>query len=134
MEKNNYDEYTVVLDGSYVKPDTQDLRAHAEELRSYLPEDREEMNTEPEKPQINEKMDRLYYDYERMCLREPTVLDKDDIYPHSYQWRLGDKYDAAKIEVLEEAVRKGIRIEETEAYEKYADGISKQKFTPFSWD
>lgn len=130
MDKN-YDEYTVVLDGTYKKPDTKDLQAHAEELKSYLPDEKPESDPTSE---INEKMERLYYDYEKMCLKLPTVLDKDDVYPHSYQWRLGDKYDPAKLEVLEEAVRKGVKIEETEAYVKYVEGIKRQKFTPLSWD
>jgi hypothetical protein len=134
MEKNNYDEYTVVLDGSYVKPNTQDLRAHAEELRSYLPEDREEKNTEPEKPQINEKMDRLYYDYERMCLKQPGIIDKDDAYPHSYYWRLGDRYDPGKVAALEEALKSGGKIENTEAYEKYVEEVKGRKYSPVSWD
>ena len=61
-------------------------------------------------------------------------LDKDDIYPHTYQWRLGDKYDAGKAPVLEEAIKKGVRIADTEAYEKYIQEVKSRKFEPDSWD
>ena len=79
-------------------------------------------------------MDRLYYEYERMSFRDPNVLDKDDAYPHSYQWRIGDKYDPAKKPVLEEAIEKGVRITDTEAYENYVEEIKHRKFTMESWD
>ena len=81
-----------------------------------------------------EMMDRLYYEYERLCLQDPNTLDKDDIYPHTYQWRLGDKYDAGKAPVLEEAIRRGVRISDTEAYAKYIQEVKSRKFEPDSWD
>ena len=112
----NFD-YTIVLDGSYNGPEIET----ADDVKA-------------EKDSEQEKMDRLYYEYERMSFRDPNVLDKDDAYPHSYQWRIGDKYDPAKKPVLEEAIEKGVRITDTEAYENYVEEIKHRKFTMESWD
>ena len=105
-------DYTIVLDGHYLAP---------------------EIKKEEEKS-FKEIMDRLYYQYEIMCLNEPTVLDKDDAYPHSYQWRMGDKYDPGKEAVLREALKLGEKIENTESYQKYVEEVGKRKFKPDSWD
>ncbi len=96
------------------------------------------------KPQPEEKkrapvdpkaaMDYLYNEYEKMCLKEPTVLDLDDIYPHAYQWRSSDRYDTAKIEVLEEALKHGLKIVDTAAYQRYVEAVKSRKFAPDSWD
>ena len=69
-----------------------------------------------------------------MCFKEPTVLDMDDIYPHSYQWRVGDRYDQGKLEALEEALRKGIKIADTEAYQRYIEEVRRRRFNPVSWE
>ncbi len=83
---------------------------------------------------FKEKIDRLYYDYEKMCLKWPTILDMDDAYPHSYQWRIGDKYDLGKMEALEEALRDGVKIENTEAYRKYTSSLTHRKIPQMTWD
>lgn len=88
---------------------------------------------EPKKPVID-PWERLYSEYEEMCLKEPTILDLDDAYPHSYQWRVGDRYDPAKIEVLKAALTEGKRISDTEAYQEYLEDFKKRRFEPVSWD
>ena len=88
---------------------------------------------EPEKPVID-PWERLYAEYEEMCLKEPTILDLDDAYPHSYQWRVGDRYDPAKIEVLKAALTEGKRISDTEAYQKYLEDFKNRRFEPVSWE
>ena len=62
---------------------------------------------------LKERIDDLYREYEKMRLNEPTVIDTDDIYPRSYQWRMGDRYDMGKVAVLEEALKNWKKIEET---------------------
>ena len=39
-----------------------------------------------------------------------------------------------KAPVLEEAIKKGVRIADTEAYEKYIQEVKSRKFEPDSWD
>ena len=124
MDKKTFNDkdfdYTIVMDASYISPDVNDFKQPEEKAAS------------AEDP--NAEYELLYKDYERMILRDPTVLDKDDAYPHSYQWRIGDKYDPAKKPVLEEAIEKGVRITDTEAYENYVEEIKHRKFTMESWD
>ena len=69
-----------------------------------------------------------------MCFKDPTILDKDDAYPHSYQWRVGDRYDPAKIEVLKAALREGKRITDTEEYQNFIENIKSRKIEPLSWE
>ncbi|MBE6028191.1 MAG: hypothetical protein E7227_06290 [Clostridiales bacterium] len=90
-------------------------------------------DAEPEKPVID-PWERLYSEYEEMCLKEPTILDLDDAYPHSYQWRVGDRYDPAKIEVLKAALMEGKRISDTEAYQEYLEDFKRRRFEPVSWE
>ena len=113
-------EYTIVMDASYTGPDVNEFRK---------PEENAVQGVD-----TNEEYERLYYDYERMILRDPTVLDKDDAYPHSYQWRVGDRYDQGKIEALEEALNNRSRISDTQAYRKYIEEMKSRKFKPESWD
>lgn len=113
-------EYTIVMDASYLGPDVNESRK---------PEDSADIADDP-----NAEYELLYYDYERMILRDPTVLDKDDAYPHSYQWRVGDRYDPLKIEALEEALNNRVRISDTQAYKKYIEEMKNRKFKPESWD
>ena len=82
-------EYTIVMDASYTGPDVNDFRKPEEGADNA--------------GDANAEYELLYSDYERMILRDPTVLDKDDAYPHSYQWRMADRYDPGKIEALEES-------------------------------
>lgn len=98
-----------------------------------LPDEKPERSSETASD-FKKSADRLYHEYEKICFRDPTVLDKDDIYPRSYQWRLGDRYDPGKLAAVKEAVLKMVRIEETEAYGKYAETMSGKNFTPDSWD
>lgn len=83
---------------------------------------------------IKANIDRLYDEYERMRMNEPTVLDRDDIYPRSYQWRNGDRYDMGKVAAVQEALKSWKKIEETEAYSKYIAMKSSKILPPDSWD
>ena len=122
MEKKTFTEkdfeYTIVLDASYAGPDINDLK-------------KDDVPAE-ENPHAEDE--RLYTDYEKMAFRLPTVLDKDDAYPHSYQWRVGDRYDPGKLAALEEALNNRTKIEDTSAYKKYLEDIKNRKFKPESWD
>jgi hypothetical protein len=126
MEKNKFSddiEYTIVMS--------------ANDIKKAIPGGEAAQIAADPKDEVQEAhrniLDRLYYEYERMWLREPTVLDKDDIYPRSYQWRL-DKYDPGKEEVLMEALEHGTRITDTEAYKRYIENYKEVSFTPLSWD
>lgn len=135
IDINNNDdyEYTVVLKGNYLKPsDTAEDSGQVVERANSGSVQGASGSTH--KIDQHKLMDRLYYEYEKMCLKEPTVLDKDDAYPHSYHWRIGDRYDPAKIEVLEEALSTGKKIVDTEAYLKYVETVKNRRFTPVSWD
>ena len=113
-------EYTIVMDASYTGPDVNDFR---------------DADDGAEKAgDTNAEYELLYKDYERMILRDPTVLDKDDAYPHSYQWRMADRYDPGKIEALEEALNNVTRISDTQAYRKFLEDMKNRKFKPESWD
>ena len=122
MDKKTFNEkdfeYTIVMDASYLSPAAREAKK-AEDSADESP---------------NADYELLYYDYERMIFRDPTVLDKDDAYPHSYQWRMGDRYDPGKLEALEEALKKRVRISDTEAYQKYIEEIKNRRFKPESWD
>ncbi len=124
MDKKTFNDkdfdYTIVMDASYISPDANDFKQ---------PEDSAAAAGDP-----NAEYELLYYDYERMILRDPTVLDKDDAYPHSYQWRMGDRYDPGKLAALEEALNNICRISDTQAYKKYIDDMKTRKFKPESWD
>ena len=110
-------EYTIVMDASYMGPDASDLKKTGEGAGDAHAED-----------------ERLYTDYERMAFRLPTVLDRDDAYPHSYQWRVADRYDPGKLAALEEALNNRSKIEDTAAYQKFIDEMKTRKFKPESWD
>ena len=129
MENKNIDntniadfEYTVVLDGSYKEPLMDAIEENNQVVERAVKDD-------PKKA-----MDRLYQAYEKMCLKEPTILDLNDAYPHTYQWRIGDRYDPAREDMLKEAIEKGIKIADTEAYQEYAEEVRTRKFAPVSWD
>ena len=77
---------------------------------------------------------RLYDEYEKMCLAKPTILDLDDAYPHSYYWRVGNRYTPGKILVVAEALRLKEKIEDTEAYQRYIEGVRQHHFQPKEWD
>ena len=79
-------------------------------------------------------IDLLYEEYERMCKKDPTVLDKDDIYPRSYQWRMADKYDPAKVGLVREALKQSKKIADTEEYRAFTEEAKKSKLDSFSWD
>lgn len=79
-------------------------------------------------------IDLLYEEYEQMCLREATVLDKDDIYPHSYQWRMGDKYDSVKVGLVKEALKQNKKIADTEEYQAFVEAVKKSRIETISWD
>ena len=124
MDKKTFNEkdfeYTIVMDASYIGPDVNDFRK---------PEEGADKANDP-----NAEAELLYHDYERMILRDPTVLDKDDAYPRSYQWRVGDRYDPAKLAAVEEAINNRCRISDTQAYRKFIDEMKDRKFKPESWD
>ena len=79
-------------------------------------------------------VDLLYKEYEQMCLGGSSVLDKDEIYPRSYQWRMGDKYDPAKVGLVREALRQNKLIADTEEYQTFLAEAKKNKVESFSWD
>lgn len=130
--KRDYD-YTLVLDSNYTETSEHE-EALGTEVERLMPQTVQEKAEQDGPADSREKADQLYSDYEKMCLREPTILDKDDAYPHSYQWRMGGRYDEDKIKVVEAALREGRRIEDTEAYQEYVEAIRNRKFTPDSWD
>ena len=113
-------EYTIVMDASYISPTVTDLKKIDED--------------EAKAADLVAEYEMLYFDYEKMILRDPTVLDKDDAYPHSYQWRMADRYDPGKIEALHEALNNRSRISDTEAYRKFVEGMKSRRFKPESWD
>ena len=121
-DANDHD-YTIVLDPNY-----------AELEKMVMEQASEPEETKDDKDGSKAEIDRMYAEYEVMCLKEPTILDLDDAYPHSYQWRVGDKYDPAKIEVLKAALREGKRITDTEAYQEYVEDMKSRKFEPASWE
>ena len=102
--------------------------------------DRSELSSDILKPgtagkdDLKESIDLLYKEYERMRLNEPTVVDADDIYPRSKQWRKGDRYDMGKVAALEEALKNWKSIEETEAYKRYIEAASKKEVSSISWE
>ena len=108
------------MDASYLGPDVNDFRE---------PEQGAEKANDP-----NAEYELLYHDYERMILRDPTVLDKDDAYPRSYQWRMSDRYDPAKLAAVEEAINNRCRISDTYAYKKFIEEMKDRRFKPESWD
>ena len=123
-KKNTFNEkdfeYTIVMDASYTAPDANDLRKPGEGAG--------------QAGEAHAEDERLYADYERMAFRLPTVLDRDDAYPHSYQWRVADRYDPGKLAALEEALNNRSKIEDTEAYQKFIDEMKNRRFRPESWD
>lgn len=142
MADNNNDyEYTLVFDGDFKGQGPLDSGGTevARSAEARTASDKRTMHqtapvqrTEP--LDLKEKIDRLYFDYEKMCLKWPTILDMDDAYPHSYQWRMGDKYDLGKMEALEEALKSETKIENTEAYRKYISNVTHRKLPQLSWD
>ena len=129
FNKNDDFDYTIVMDPRYPGLDP----VAPEQAAPAAPEKESAPAASPEKPVID-PWERLYAEYEEMCLKEPTILDMDDAYPHSYQWRVGDRYDPAKIEVLKAALREGKRITDTEEYKKYLEDIKNRRFEPVSWE
>ena len=81
-----------------------------------------------------QEIDLLYKKYELMCLSDPAVLDNDDIYPRSYQWRMVDKYDPARVALVREALKESKMIADTEAYQEFLEAAKKSKVDTFSWD
>ena len=144
FNKNDDFDYTIVMDPRYpgldpVAPEQAAPAAPEKEStpaaspKHAAPAAPAKEAASPEKPVID-PWERLYAEYEEMCLKEPTILDMDDAYPHSYQWRVGDRYDPAKIEVLKAALREGKRITDTEEYKKYLEDIKNRRFEPVSWE
>ena len=123
-KKNTFNEkdfeYTIVMDASYTGPDASDLRTAGEGA--------------VQAGEAHAEDERLYTDYERMAFRLPTVLDRDDAYPHSYQWRVADRYDPGKLAALEEALNNRTKVEDTDAYRKFIEDIKNRRFKPESWD
>ena len=88
----------------------------------------------PDKDERKAVIDRLYAEYEKMCYMETTVVDQDDAYPHSYQWRIGDRYDEAKVAVVREALMQRKLIADTDAYQIYVEEIKGRSYRLESWD
>lgn len=163
MDKDNAKDidYTIVLDPRYPSLDAQeqaeakifekagtetaksaDEQVGAEQAGTVKKAGAEQAKTaEKEAPALKQDnadrkaaIDRLYDEYEKMCYKESTAVDKDDAYPHSYQWRIGDRYDEAKVAVLREALKERKLIADTEAYLIYVEEIKSRSFRPESWD
>ena len=128
LDNFNELDYTIVLDPRYTGLDIK----KAEETDA--PAAEEPVIEKPMKDEIANPLESLYAEYEAMCLKEPTILDLDDAYPHSYQWRVGDRYDPAKIKVLNAALKEGKRITDTEAYQEYLEDVKNRRFEPVSWE
>ena len=135
-------DYTIVLDPRYPSLDDQEQAEAAAKAGAETAQGGTEaaktvevsMKQAPEKDDRKAAVDRLYAEYEAMCYKEPTVVDMDDAYPHSYQWRIGDRYDVAKVAVLREALKERKLIADTEAYLIYVEEIKSRSFKPESWD
>lgn len=145
MDKDNAKDidYTIVLDPRYPSLDAQEqaetkiFEKAGTETAKAGEEDAQasaEKQAEQEKDDHKAAIDRLYEEYEKMCYKESTAVDKDDAYPHSYQWRIGDRYDEAKVAVLREALKERKLIADTEAYLIYVEEIKSRNFRPESWD
>ena len=133
MENNNKDfkdmDYTVVLDRNYRGPviEAEQKKQEAEDAKA-VPEPEIEFDAG------KAEAEKIYETYESMFIKDYTALDKDDIYPHSYQWRVGDRYSEDKLAVVEAAIRRKKRIAETEEYLEYVEKVKRSKFTPMSWE
>lgn len=137
-------EYTIVMDANYEGAVTETPNRTVERAKPAAQAPGRSSSTAPDKAAepaepatgagFAREAERVYAAYEKMCLKEPTVLDKDDIYPRTYQWRAGDRYDPDKVAVVAAAVKQHRRITETEAYARYVDEVTKRKFNPISWD
>lgn len=133
MENNNKDfkdmDYTVVLDRNYRGPviEAEQKKQEAEDAKA-VPEPEIEFDAS------KAEAEKIYETYESMFIKDYTALDKDDIYPHSYQWRVGDRYSEDKLAVVEAAIRRKKRIAETEEYLEYVEKVKRSKFTPMSWE
>ena len=133
MENNNKDfkdmDYTVVLDRNYRGPviEAEQKKQEAEAAKAVI-------EPEIEFDASKAEAEKIYETYESMFLKDYTALDKDDIYPHSYQWRVGDRYSEDKLAVVEAAIRRKKRIAETEEYLEYVEKVKRSKFTPMSWE
>ena len=136
IDINNLDEfeYTIVMHGDYINAPVKAADAPEQTAEAGGADSTSSAAGSQRTYTTRDEIDRLYYEYEKMCLKEPTILDKDDAYPHSYYWRIGGRYDQAKVAVLKEALKSGKKIADTEAYEKYTEGLSKLRFAPDSWD
>ena len=133
MENNNKDfkdmDYTVVLDRNYRRPviEAEQKKQEAEAAKAVI-------EPEIEFDAGKAEAEKIYETYESMFIKDYTALDKDDIYPHSYQWRVGDRYSEDKLAVVEAAIRRKKRIAETEEYLEYVEKVKRSKFTPMSWE
>jgi hypothetical protein len=133
MENNNKDfkdmDYTVVLDRNYRGPviEAEQKKEEAEAAKAVI-------EPEIEFDASKAEAEKIYETYESMFIKDYTALDKDDIYPHSYQWRVGDRYSEDKLAVVEAAIRRKKRIAETEEYLEYVEKVKRSKFTPMSWE
>ena len=120
---NDFDniEYTIVMDPEY--PLTEGMK------EGRIPE-----SAKTVKKETGDATDILYAEYERMCLKEPTVLDKDDIYPHTYQWRIVRKDDPAKIALVRKALEQGVKIADTDEYQEFLEDVKKRGLGPDAWE
>lgn len=121
MDKEKDIEYTIVMDPSYLGPTEEGMNTDVESIREGDAFDRK-------------AADHLYSEYEKMCYKLPTVLDADDAYPHSYQWRIVDRYTPSKIKVVEEALSRGVKIADTEAYALYLEEVKNSGVELDPWE
>ncbi len=121
MDKEKDIDYTIVMDPSYFELTEVSGDPDVEVAEEGVSSDRK-------------AADRLYSEYEKMCYKLPTVLDADDAYPHSYQWRIVDKYAPSKLKVVEEALSLGVKIADTEAYASYVEEVKTSGVELDPWE
>lgn len=150
-------EYTIITNKDYDEQHPLDLEANFEELTNYLPaafdfsnKTAASANGHAAKASANESgaeagdtgdtgdekkaMDALYNEYIAMHSGEIGFFDSDDLFPRSYHWRLDDRYAPEKKEILQEAIKFHKKIEETQAYQDYAEKKKRSKKIQLSWD
>lgn len=147
-------EYTIITNKDYDEQHPLDLEANFEELTNYLPSEfsfsnksaasadnhaggasADDGSKKTDGSEDEKKiMDALYNEYIAMHSGEIGFLDSDDLFPRSYHWRLDDRYAPEKKEILQEAIKFHKKIEETQAYQDYAEKKKRSKRIDLSWD
>lgn len=126
-------EFTIITNKDYDEQHPLDLEANFEELTNYLPADFE-FGSRPAAADEKKIIDDLYDEYIAMHSGELGFLDAEDLFPRSYHWKLDDRYAEGKKEILEEAIKRHLKIEETSSYQDYVEKKKRNKRVEMSWD